>query len=258
MGSIKVTLQCSFNTNVEKAKISFYACYLEKGPKISSVFRLKCFHWKQTKRMKLFELHKENLEILGIHANQQHAFHGMKIQIAHLALYVGSILGTIFFFSQIKSFRDYTDSIYTTSAIIGITISFTHITFQTDKLFQFIENCQKLMDNRKLKSNWPNLIVASENGQFLSNQLIFSSLESNPIYHGSIAVPEKWNKIIYFAAAKISPVCWVASKLILTLFAYVTTNNFDHDTLELPLPLWWILNTVFKNWLNYLVNKCGR
>lgn len=60
------------NTNAEKAKISFYACHMKKGPKISSVFRLKGFHWKQTKRMKLFELHKENLEILGIHANQQH------------------------------------------------------------------------------------------------------------------------------------------------------------------------------------------
>lgn len=123
------------------------------------------------KEMNVFQFDAANLEILGISSNRRHAFFDIKMKIAHTVLYTGSILSSIFFFTQTESFRDYTDSIYTTSAITGIAISFTHIAHQADELFQFIENCRKLMDDRKLTSTWAfesqRFVVAWQSDDFI-------------------------------------------------------------------------------------------
>lgn len=92
--------------------------------------------------MELFLLDKIFLKILGITPNQ-HTFSKMKMLIVMSFFYIASILSGVFFFTEAKSVRDYTDSIYATISIINVCISFTNMIFQTDKLFQFIDNVEK-------------------------------------------------------------------------------------------------------------------
>lgn len=98
-------------------------------------------------RMEPFQLVRKTLTILGINPNR-HAFID-KLLIAFGLFYSSSILSCVFFFIEAETFREYTESIYTLTANIAITFCFTYIIIKMDQLFQYIEDCQRIVYCRK-------------------------------------------------------------------------------------------------------------
>lgn len=94
--------------------------------------------------MEPFQSVRKTLTILGI--DQNHNAFIDKLLTAYYVYCSSSILSCVFFFTEVESFREYTDSIYTLTAIIAVTLCFTHITIKMDQLFQYIEDCGKIID----------------------------------------------------------------------------------------------------------------
>lgn len=177
--------------------------------------------------MEPFQSVRKTLTILGI--NQNGSAFIDKVLIAYYVYCSSTILSCVFFFTEAESFREYTDSIYTLTANIAVTFCFTYIIIEMDQLFQYIEDCRKIVYNRK----WKLWFIS---GRYLKSTL-FSGSESKAIYVKSIEQLEKWNKLIYFVVAELSPILWVAPKFLMSLFVYMRTN-FDNNALEVPLPIW--------------------
>lgn len=96
------------------------------------------------KAMEPFHSVRKTLTILGINQNR-HSFIE-KILIAQYVYCSSSILSCVFFFTEVESFREYTDSIYTLTAFIAVTLCFTHIIIQMRKLFQYINDCTLIVN----------------------------------------------------------------------------------------------------------------
>lgn len=68
---------------------------------------------------------------------------------------------------------------------------------------------------------------------------------------------EKCTEIIVLVMAKVSPVCWILPKVVVSLFLYFTTE-VGNDALELPLQIWYMkkkidliaeVNPIKKNYM---------
>lgn len=93
--------------------------------------------------MKLFQTIRENIRLLGI--NQNDRFSG-KILKASFLYGFNSILNCAFLFHKARTFREYTDDIYMTSATIVITISFITVIVKMSRLFKFINRCERIAE----------------------------------------------------------------------------------------------------------------
>lgn len=61
--------------------------------------------------------------------------------------------------------------------------------------------------------------------------------ESKAIFTKLEQQMNQWSGIIFFVVTVVTPYCFIAPKVLESLFLYYVTN-FKNDVLELPLPMW--------------------
>lgn len=100
--------------------------------------------------MKLFQMIRD----FGASANDR--FNGKVLKASFLYGF-NSILNCAFLFHKAKTFREYTDDIFMTSATIVITISFITVIVKMSRLFKFISRCERISEkstyNNEKKKN---------------------------------------------------------------------------------------------------------
>lgn len=101
--------------------------------------------------MYIFQLTQRSFAIMGVYPNlwlRTHAFNGNIIKTYFIYL-SSCILFFVYFFRVANSFSQYVISIYMTSATVVVLINFTTLVFQSQSVFEFIENIEKLIEKSK-------------------------------------------------------------------------------------------------------------
>lgn len=103
------------------------------------------------RKIKLFQIIKQNFAKLGISSNlsTQNNLFNKNVLTASLFYGLNITLNGIFLFFKANTFREYTDSIYPTSAVITISVCFANTLFKMTKLFDFFERCDTIADERE-------------------------------------------------------------------------------------------------------------
>lgn len=101
------------------------------------------------KTMKLFRTFRTNFNRIGISANEP--IINRKSVLSYLFFGLNSIFYFAFLFHEAKSFREYTDSIYMTTATLLFAISFTIVSLIGHKIFSLIEFAEKFFGESELQ-----------------------------------------------------------------------------------------------------------
>lgn len=100
-------------------------------------------------KMKLFQSIQKSYAILGI--SQCQPSFNIRILVASLGFGSGIILSNVFLFRDIENWKEFTDTIFVNSSVILVDICFSNMIFKMEKLFQFIDCCEKIFETSKLK-----------------------------------------------------------------------------------------------------------
>lgn len=98
--------------------------------------------------MRSFQKIQRILKTFGLTPNQSKT--NEKLVMMWLILSLGTIAGVAFLAFEAKTFQEYTDGIYTTSAGIVITALFTTLIFKKEKLFKLIDSFEKIITESEL------------------------------------------------------------------------------------------------------------
>lgn len=207
---------------------------------------------RKSKKMKLFQTVREYIHAVGI--NQSDRFSG-KIFKASFLYGFNSILNCAFLFHKAKTYRQYTDDIFMTSATIIISISFITVIVKMSRLFKFINRCERISEKSTSNKRTPTHTTDTQHtsvyyviawsifnevkNRFLSNSVL-EYPASKIIYDETNQRIENWTRVIYFIIMKVTPVCWIMPKFAISIFMYFTTD-MGRDALKLPIPMWWVL-----------------
>lgn len=189
--------------------------------------------------MKLFQLAQRSFAVLGvspIQSFQTNTFNEIILKIYFIYL-SSCVFFFVYFFHVAKSFSEYVISIYMTSATVVVLINYTTLVCQSQYVFKFIKNIEKLVEKSKLISCTLLKLKGTQTSTKAIPKKCFSvskypETEANKI--------EKWSKIIHFIVAVATPIIWVMPKSIISLFVYITKDSTDSKIVdfELPLPMW--------------------
>lgn len=192
--------------------------------------------------MKLFQSVQENFATLGITREQSirnNPFNArMLAAFSTYILMIASI--AVFFFHDANTFWEYTNNIYNLSAIILIFISFVTVVFNMRKCFALIDSCAAVV----AKSEWTkNVLTFTWIFKWRTSAIKIIALgldhpKSKAIYDKTNRNIEKFSRIIYLAAVKVTPFMGVLPKACANLIVYFATN-MDNKALELPVFAWY-------------------
>lgn len=147
------------------------------------------------------------------------------------------ILHILFVVQEANTFIEYTSSIYVISGIVGIVTGFSTIAFRTGIFFQCIKSCENIMSKSEwlifLPKRYPTKIISRKKYSLLGLEYPISKA----IYEETNRQVEKWNEIINFIMAKMTPIVLVWPSFILSFFRYFTTD-LGNGAFELMLPIW--------------------
>lgn len=99
-------------------------------------------------KIKAFKTTEKNFATIGISpklVNQSYPLNGI-IFMSFLILGLGSAFVCVYIFNYAATFSEYTQSIYTVSAAILIMVALIIIILQVDKLFEYIDCCDKMLN----------------------------------------------------------------------------------------------------------------
>lgn len=94
--------------------------------------------------MKLFQIAQENLLCLGISSNQSKKYRQLSLTCSIYSLFM--LLSAAFLTFEANTFKEYTNSVYTTSSLIAINILFTIIYIKREKLFKLFDDGEHFFD----------------------------------------------------------------------------------------------------------------
>lgn len=109
------------------------------------------FKMRLALKMKLFEIVRRNFAILGI-SPHKHPFNRNSLETFFICG-LSCILCGVFLICNANTFREYTESIYMTTMQMVIASIFTIVVVKTSKLFQFVDDFEKYIENRKLTTS---------------------------------------------------------------------------------------------------------
>lgn len=96
--------------------------------------------------MKLFKTFRKNAALIGITPDTR-PFDFGKIGITFSIMWLGAIFNWAFFICEAKTFNDYAAATITTSAFPVVAICFMILVFQSRNIFEFIDGCEKIIEN---------------------------------------------------------------------------------------------------------------
>lgn len=106
-------------------------------------------HSIQSANMIYFQSVRKSLAILGINLGHSSTINQLNGKTLISFFILGSDIFShfVYLFNEAGSFRDYTDSIYLTTANLAIAICFTILVFQMKNIIELIDGVQKVVDN---------------------------------------------------------------------------------------------------------------
>lgn len=107
--------------------------------------------------MKIFRKFQRILKTLGLAPNQSRT--NEKLVMTWLILSLGTIAGAIFLVFEAKTFQEYTNGIYTTSAGTVVTTIFTTMILKMEKLLRLIDNFDKTIVESEFVFNYFSISV---------------------------------------------------------------------------------------------------
>lgn len=181
--------------------------------------------------MKLFQSIQKSFSLLGISQNQSRF--NDRMLLAASIFSAGTTLNIVFVFTGTKTFREFTDAVYVACATAVFLICFAKIVFKMDKLFKLIDFIENIVDKSKLKMH--------DEHSFGQNYIFVIGSEHPEMKVMYIEVNrqvEKLSDIAYLVMVKVTPVCLILPKIVISVFVYFTTD-LGYDALELPSPTRW-------------------
>ena len=126
--------------------------------------------------MKLFQVIQKNFTVLGIGSNQSRF--NLKLLKTCLTYGLSFTSSAIFLFFEARSFIEFTNNIYVTTAIAVITIYFSIWMWKLQKFFQLIDNLENFFEKSECISN---ILTDQKNNLFkILNGNIF---QNHKIHH---------------------------------------------------------------------------
>lgn len=107
---------------------------------------------KKITKIKLFESSRKHFALLGITPSQSHKkypFFTAKILIANSWYWLSLVLLSVYIFREASDFQEYVELIFRILLPILVYICFKVIVLKMDKLFKFIDNCEKFVNKSK-------------------------------------------------------------------------------------------------------------
>ena len=97
--------------------------------------------------MRLFEEVQRNFAVLGISsiAANQNSFNCRTV-IGLLTFGSSTFLHLVFLFHEAKTFGEYTDNIYMTTATVATAVCFINVILNMNKVFQYIESLDEIVN----------------------------------------------------------------------------------------------------------------
>lgn len=108
--------------------------------------------------MELFKTFRTKFALVGISSNAN-PLESRRIKTSFFMNWSFSISSWMFLIFEARTFIEYTSAIYIASALTVVAISFTIVIFHIQKIFEFIEKCEKIVQTGKQvksinKLNW--------------------------------------------------------------------------------------------------------
>ena len=94
--------------------------------------------------MKLYQSNQDNLSSLGI-SSVEKSFNRRMVK-TYLIYGLSNISANLYLIFEANNFLQYTNSVYVTTGLALIIIGFSIMIFKTSKLYQFMDDCDKLAD----------------------------------------------------------------------------------------------------------------
>lgn len=106
---------------------------------------------EKRQKIKLFQIIQRYFAILGISSNYSKQNDMLNRNVLKASVFYGlnSTFNTIFLLVEASNFREYIDSIIATTSVFGILFCFMIVFSEMSKLFEFIENCERVTNERK-------------------------------------------------------------------------------------------------------------
>lgn len=185
----------------------------------------------QTK-MKLFQIVQKNFALLGICSNESRL--NRKSVMIFLAFGLAINFGILFLFFKANTSLEYTNNIYMTTVMILSCIAFAIMLLKKGKLFKLIAKIEEFFDESEYTDREKDPLITSKLLIFFSGS---KKPESEAIHVETNRIAEKWCEIGHFAIAKVTPICLIFPKIIISYVIYFTTNA-GNEAFELPLLFW--------------------
>lgn len=170
----------------------------------------------------LFQVVVKNFDGLGINPKQAKKPNpiNLKIFVGFVGLFFNALFQILHIVNEAQGFQDYIQTIYMASiGTVGFLVLAT-IVFKMDDFFRFIECCDDILiqaeNDKDIDEFVPHLLGVLKN---------------------TIKNVEKWSEIIYFVVVKLTTVCGMAPRVIVSLYFYYI-EDLGEDSFELPLSMW--------------------
>lgn len=207
--------------------------------------------------MKIFESTIEFLAFLGITSDDSPF--NLRALSTLLTFCIMVTLISSYLFFEAETFEAYTESIYLTSLICAIFVTYIILIWNKDNAFQFIDYWEKIAETSKYLScrymlKKRNLFWQHECTMKLHTEFFFGKfidLERNieyiisgsknaastAIYVNIIDKVERLSRFIHIILLKVTVPCSIVPKFIVCFYLYFTTDK-GNDAFELPFPIW--------------------
>lgn len=198
--------------------------------------------------MKLFKTFQKSLALIGITSNTSaNLFDFGRKCLAYAILWSGFFLSWSFIIWEVNNFIEYTITIYIASAITALAICFTILVYKTEKIFKFINGCERVINNlcdktnkngKLIKTKFKTEVEISNQENFWMRFFLFPVLISMIISEEMNRQMEKWSKIAYIVVAVVIPIVWMMPNIIRSLVIYLYTD-LGSEAFELPYAIEW-------------------
>lgn len=142
-------IYCFFSVAVRfmnsKLKSVYFCEDWKKGEETKTLFKMV---QAAKNKIQLFQMIQRNLAKLGISSNCFNQF-DRNLSLASLSYGLNVISNGIFLLHETNNFREFTNSFNATYSVVSVVACFVIVIYKVIKLFEFIENCEKIIDKRE-------------------------------------------------------------------------------------------------------------
>lgn len=179
--------------------------------------------------MKLFQTVQKNLMLVGYMRNQAgyryYAF-GRRHFISSVLFSIATTSIFIFATHTANSPAEYMDAFYLLAVLLSILVSHMSITLKMTKLFDFIDNLEKVYDKSKFHRNLRLVTKYSNSSSLISCiQQTGSDCPEQKVELDRInEIVELLSTVIHILVVKIGVPCIILPKAILSFYKYIATD----------------------------------